>query len=102
METVNGNSGAGSLRVLITNNALAHTPEAIAALSMLQLVDKDSNPVGAAEVRQRLVDLYAAAQRLARTTYKYAENDTMIRAINQIVVKDLATTLDVERQIHRR
>lgn len=100
METVNGSAGAGAMRAFITNHG-PHAPEVVADMTMHQIVDRESNPYKAAEVRQALVDLYAQAIRTARVIFKHADNDTMKRAINQIVVRDFATALDIERQFSK-
>jgi hypothetical protein len=105
MQNVNGNSGVGAIRVVTTNYG-PHTPEVVADMTMSQLVDRDSNPIASAEIRQTLVDLYAQTQRTMRLIYKQAVHDArmhevdknvMKSAINQIICRDFATALDIER-----
>jgi hypothetical protein len=105
MEQVNGRPGVGSIRAFTTNYG-PHTPEVIAEMTMSQLVDQDSNPLASAEIRQALVDLYAQTQRTMRVIFKQAVHDAKVHdvdrnmmktAINQIICRDFATALDVER-----
>lgn len=101
MRGVSSQTTGGNFRVFTTNNG-PHTPEIVAEMSLHQIVDNDSNPLKRAEVRQSLVDLYAQVQRTARVMFKIsAGNDALMRSINQILSRDFATALDIERQFHK-
>jgi hypothetical protein len=100
MKAINGNSHAGGFRVFSTNGG-PHAPEMVAEMSMHNLVADDANPLKSAEVRQSLVDLYAQAQRTIRLMFKHAPDSEVRRCVNQILVRDFATALDIELQFHK-
>jgi hypothetical protein len=97
----------GAFRPVITNGGV-HPPELVADMSMTDLLDKDSNPVKGAHIRQNLVELYAEAHRVVRILFQLvadekgiADREVLKRAIIQILTRDFNTLLDIERQLFK-
>lgn len=101
MQQIDSNGLAGQFRIFVTERG-QHAPEMMAAMSLHQLVDNDSNPLKRAEIRQALAECYAGIQRVARIMFNTTQgNDMLNRAIIQILSKDFAVALDIERQFHK-
>lgn len=100
METVKSNGSSVPFRVFKTNNG-AHSPETLAEMTICQLMNPaESNPAKVAALRQELVEAHAAVQKLIRRVYELSPgmDDDTRRAVNIILAREFATSLDIERQ----
>ena len=100
MEPVRTDAAPAGFRVFKTNQG-AHSPETLAEMTICQLMDeKHSNPAKVSALRQELTDAHAAVQRLIRRIYELDPdmNDDQRRAVNVVLAREFATSLDIERQ----
>jgi hypothetical protein len=98
--SVQGSPEVAPFRVFKTQHG-AHSPETLAEMTICQLMDaKQSNPAKVAALRQELVETHASVQRLIRRVYELSPgmDDATMRAVNVVLSRDFATSLDIERQ----
>ena len=98
--SVQGSPEVAPFRVFKTANG-AHSPETLAEMTICQLMDpKQSNPAKVAALRQELVETHAMVQKLIRRVYELSPDmdDATMRAVNVVLSRDFATSLDIERQ----
>jgi hypothetical protein len=97
MESVSSSTQAGLIKAFSTDGG-PHSPDTLAEMTIYQL-GSGSNPESIAELRGLLVDHYTATQAIARFIYgKIPALDEARHSVNQILARDFATALDIERQ----
>jgi hypothetical protein len=100
MEPVRTDAAPTGFRIFKTNQG-AHSPETLAEMTICQLMDeKQSNPVKVAALTDHLISVHAAVQRMIRRIYELSPgmDDVAMRAVNTVIARDVATSLDIERQ----
>ena len=100
MEPARTDAAPAGFRVFKTDQG-AHSPETLAEMTICQLLDQTaSRPAKVAALRQELVETHAAIQKMIRRVYELSPgmDDVTMRAVNQVIARDLATSLDIERQ----
>jgi hypothetical protein len=98
--SVQGSPEVAPFRVFKTQHG-AHSPETLAEMTICQLMDaKQSNPTKVAALRQELIETHAAIQKMIRCVYDLSPymDDATMRAVNMVLSRDFATSLDIERQ----
>jgi hypothetical protein len=98
MDAVRSSTAPEPFRVFKTDKG-AHTPETLADMTLYQLASPKDDPAKVDRLRRELVDAHSAIQQMIRTLFEMsAANDGARRRIIEIIARDFATSLDIERQ----
>lgn len=98
MDAVRGSTAPQPFKIFKTDSG-AHTPETLAEMTLYQLASPQDNPVKMEKLRRELANAHCAIQQMIRTLFAMSgADDGARRCIIEIISRDFATSLDIERQ----
>lgn len=101
MKTVSAQAQPGAMRAFVTPGG-AHSPQTLAEMTLCQLTDPNDNPAKVEELRSDLIICHNAIQHMIRRMFALSTtDDAMRRRIIDVIARDFATSLDIERQLYK-
>ena len=98
MDAVRSSTAPEPFKIFKTDRG-AHTPETLADMTLYQLATPQDNPAKVETLRRELVNAHGTVQQMIRTLFAMSPaDDGARRRIIEIIARDFATSLDIERQ----